>query len=125
MILPRWVSDLPVIRSLIFHPVITLRSDPALHVVRWGNCPDGEVGFGATVNQTLDEAKTEHLEFLRQTYNIRVVGAYRVVGTDFYPEPKIAEHDGSRSRLSRSRLICQGCGRDLYMCTCGGTGPKR
>lgn len=83
--LPGWFCRLPFIRDRVFWPQIILRSDPVLHVVRWGVMPDGqEWGFGSTVNQNLMECIAEYRSVLSQM-GFRFVAPIQIEGTDFSP----------------------------------------
>lgn len=79
--------------------MLILRSDPVLHIVRWGLMPDGqEWGFGSTINQSLIEAMTEYRSVLSQM-GFRFVAPIQVEGTDYYP---LAEK-GTRTGLHLER----------------------
>ena len=83
--LPRWFCRLPFVRDRIFHPRIFLRSDPCLHVVRWGRTPDGlEWGFGSTVTQNLGDCMKEYRTMLYEM-GYRFVAPVEIEGTDFAP----------------------------------------
>lgn len=83
--LPSWLCVLPFVRERVFHPKIFLRSDPVLHVVRWGLSPDGmEWGFGSTVTQNLEDCKKEYWNVLSGV-GIRFVAPIEVEGSEFAP----------------------------------------
>lgn len=87
--LPRWLARIGFVRRRIFHPKITLRQHPFLHVVRYGLLRDGkEFDLGTTLVLCLDDAKAIYARELTAR-GVKYAAPLVVEGSDYFPLPAL------------------------------------